>query len=305
MFLLILSVIALALLCAGLGIRVYAVERALRSAAAQLREREEKGSSVRILMAAPNSSAEQLISAVNSLLELRQAEEADYRRREQALRQQIANVSHDLRTPLTSIIGYLQLLAGDTLSPAEREEYLSIIEGRARALQSLIGSFYDLSRLDGDEYPIARERVDLYGILSELVAGFYNDLTASGLDVSVELAEGLPYVWGDAAAVLRVFTNLLRNALEHGVGTLAIRLYREGDVIVSAFSNGAGGLTEEDVPHVFDRSFTSDKNRTSHNAGLGLAIVKALAEQMGCRTQAALEGPEVVIRVFWKIAGER
>lgn len=305
MFLLILAVIVLALICAGLGIRVYAVERALRSAAAQLRDREEKGSSARILMAAPNSSAEQLISAVNGLLELRQAEEADYRRREQTLRQQIANVSHDLRTPLTSIIGYLQLLEGDALSPAERDEYLNIIESRARALQSLIGSFYDLSRLDGGEYPIAREHVDLYAILSELVAGFYNDLTASGLEVSVELAEGLPPVWGDAAAVLRVFTNLIRNALDHGVGTLSIRLYRAGETVISAFSNGAGGLTEEDVPHVFDRSFTSDKNRTSHNAGLGLAIVKALADQMGCRTEAALEGPEFVIRVFWKIAGER
>ena len=303
--LLILALIVLGALCVGLGIRVYAVERALRSAAGQLREREKTGSSARILMAAPNSSAEQLISAVNGLLELRQAEEADYCRREKALRQQIANVSHDLRTPLTSIIGYLQLLEGDGLTPGEREEYLSIIEGRARALQSLIGSFYGLSRLDGGEYPIARERVDLYAILSELVAGFYNDLTASGLDVSVDLAEGLPLVWGDAAAVLRVFTNLIRNALEHGVGTLSIRLYRAGDTVVSAFSNGAGGLTEEDVPHVFDRSFTSDKNRTSHNAGLGLAIVKALAEQMGCRTQASLEGPEFVIRVFWKTAGDR
>ena len=211
--LLILALIMLGALCVGLGIRVYAVERALRSAAGQLREREKTGSGVRIRMAAPNSSAEELVTAVNGLLELRQKEEADYRRREQALRQQIANVSHDLRTPLTSIIGYLQLLEGDTLSQAEREEYLNIIEGRARALQSLIGSFYDLSRLDGGEYPIARERVDLYAILSELVAGFYNDLTASGLEVSVELAEGLPQVWGDAAAVLRVFTNLIRNAL--------------------------------------------------------------------------------------------
>ena len=303
--LLILALFVLGALCVGLGIRVYAVERALRSAAGQLREREETGSGVRIRMAAPNSSAEELVAAVNGLRERRQKEEADYRRREQALRQQTANVSHDLRTPLTSIIGHLQLPEGHPLSQAGREEYLNIIEGRARALQSLIGSFYDLSRLDGGEYPIARERVDLYAILSELVAGFYNDLTASGLDVSVELAEGLPHVWGDAAAVLRVFTNLIRNALEHGVGTLSIKLYRAGDTVVSAFANGAGGLTQEDVPHVFDRSFTSDKNRTSHNAGLGLAIVKALAEQMGCRTQAALEGPEFVIRVFWKIAGER
>lgn len=294
--------IILAAACLVLALRVLTVESALRDAARQLEERERAGSSTRLLLRAPNSSAERLLETVESLLELRQADEADYRRREKALREQISNVSHDLRTPLTSILGYLQLLAGEELSAGERQEYLNIVEGRARALQSLITSFYDLSRLEGGEYPITRERVDLYAILSELAAEFYNDLTASGLDVTVELSEGLPPVWGDPAAVLRVFTNLIRNALDHGVGTLAIRLYRSGNEVVSAFSNGSGGLGEEDVAHVFERSFTSDKNRSSHSTGLGLAIVKALAEQMGCRAAAWLRGDTFTISVRWKIA---
>lgn len=298
----IILIVILAVLCLVLLLRAYTVERALRRAARQLREREETGSSARLLLAAPNSSAEALLAAVNGLLELRQADEADYARREKALRQQISNVSHDLRTPLTSILGYLQLLEGDDLAPDERREYLGIIESRAKALQSLITSFYDLSRLDGGEYPIVRERVDLYTVLGGLVAAFYNDLTGSGLDVSVELDEGLPQVWGDAAAALRVFSNLIRNALDHGVGSLAIRLRREGDEVVSVFENGSGGLTQEDVAHVFDRSFTSDRNRTSQNTGLGLAIVKALAGQMGCRAEAGLRGGLFSISVHWKIA---
>ena len=292
--------IIMSVVCVVLAVRLYTVERALRGAARQLKEAQSSGSTSRLLLAAPNASAEELIAAVNGLLELRQADEADFRRRETALRRQIANVSHDLRTPLTSILGYLQLLEGDTLSTGERVEYLNIIESRAKALQTLITSFYDLSRLDGGEYPLVREKIDLYAILSELVAGFYNDLTASGLEVEVALAEGLPQVWGDPSAALRVFTNLIRNALDHGEGKLSIRLYQKGGEVISAFQNGSGGLDSEDVGHVFDRSFTSDKNRTSHNTGLGLAIVKALTEQMGCKTSAALEGSLFTIAVKWK-----
>ena len=283
-----------------LSVRLYTVERALRGAARQLRKAEKVGSAARILLTAPNSSAEALIAAVNGLLELRCADEADFRSRETALRRQIANISHDLRTPLTSILGYLQLLKGDGLDPAERTEYLTIVEGRAKALQSLITSFYDLSRLDGDEYPLVREQMDLHAILGELMAGFYHDLISSGFAVEVELEEGLPPVWGDPAATLRIFTNLLRNALEHGSGQLSVRLFREGREVVVSFSNGAGGLSDADITPVFDRSFTSDKNRTSHNAGLGLAIVKALAQRMGCGVSASLESGLFTIKIRWK-----
>ena len=93
-----------------------------------------------------------------------------------------------------------------------------MIAGRARTLQSLITSFYDLSRLEGGEYLLQREKVDLYASLSGLLAAFYNDFTDRGFDMEVELAEGLPQVWADAGAVLRIFTNLIRNALEHGEG---------------------------------------------------------------------------------------
>ncbi len=289
------------LIALGLALRVYTAERAIRDAAWQLKEAGAAGSAGKLRLAVPNSSAEELIAAINGLLALRTADEASFRRRETALRRQIANASHDLRTPLTSILGYLQLLEGETLSAEERLEYLGIVESRAKALQGLITSFYDLSRLDGGEYPLVREKIDLGAVLSELAASFYNDLIDSGLAVQVDLAEGLPLVWGDSSAALRIFTNLIRNALDHGRGTLSIRAYREGSEVVTAFQNGAEGLTEEIVGHVFDRSFTSDRNRTDQNAGLGLAIVKALAEQMEGRAEAVLEGGLFTLSVRWKI----
>lgn len=291
------AAVILAALCAVLGLRLYALEKDIRSCARQLREDE----GARVRMAAPNRAAEDLLSAVNRLLELREADEAEHRRQEHAIRQQISNISHDLRTPLTSILGYLQLLEGDSLTVEERREYLGIVRGRAKALQSLITSFYDLSRLEGGEYPLSREKVDLYHVLSELVAEFYNDFEQSGFDMTVELATGLPAVTADPAGVLRVFTNLIRNALEHGQKRMSIFLYRQEETVVSAFSNDAAGLTREDVEHVFDRFFTADKMRTGQSTGLGLAIVKALVGQMGHRVTAALDGEMFTVQVRWRI----
>ena len=285
----------LVLLCLGLGLRLYALERDIRTCARQLRAGRP-----RVSMAAPNAAAEELLTAVNALLDLREREEGDYRRQEQAIRQQIANVSHDLRTPLTSILGYLQLLEGEGLTAEERREYLSIVQGRARALQSMIVSFYDLSRLEGGEYPLSRERVDLYHVLSQLVAEFYNDFT--DFDMTVELREGLPTVTADPAGVLRVFTNLIRNALEHGRKRMSILLYQEGGEVVSVFANDAPDLTPEDVEHVFDRFFTADKMRTGQSTGLGLAIVKALVERMGHTVSAELEGDLFRVTVRWQTA---
>lgn len=284
----------LILLCLVLGLRLYALERDIRTCARQLRSGR-----TRVSMAAPNAAAEELLTAINALLALREREEGDYRRQEQAIRQQIANISHDLRTPLTSILGYLQLLEGERLSPEERREYLSIVQGRARALQSMIVSFYDLSRLEGGEYPLSRERVDLYHVLSELVAEFYNDF--GGFDMTVELREGLPAVTADPAGVLRVFTNLIRNALEHGRERMSILLYQKGGEVVSVFANDAPGLTPEDVTHVFDRFFTADKMRTGQSTGLGLAIVKALVERMGHTVTAELEGDLFRVVVRWHV----
>ena len=293
--------VVLAAVCAGLGLWVWTQRRALKGAAAQLRELTRGGSTARLRMAVPNRAAEELLEGVNLLLELRREDQSRWLERERSLRQQIANVSHDLRTPLTSILGYLQLLEDPSLPEGERREYLAVVESRAKALQSLITGFYDLSRLEGGEYPLEQEPVNLYTSLSGLLAAFYNDFTDRHFDMTVELSEHLPPVQADNGGVLRVFTNLIRNALDHGQGKMTVRLWQEGDKVVSLFANETDELTAEDLPHIFDRFFTSDKMRTGRNTGLGLAIVKTLAEQMGCRLTAELENGMFAIRVQWPL----
>ena len=215
----------------------------------------------------PNVAAEGLFQTINELMEQRQTEGAGYRRKEQDLRRQIADVSHDLRTPLTSILGYLQLVEEDSLTPEQRREYLAVIRSRAATLQTLITSFYDLSRIEGGQWQLEREPVDLARELADQLAAAYEQLEQAGLQVSVKIADGLPPVWGDRNGVVRVLSNLLTNAYRHGTGTLEARLYREGDHVVSAFSNDAPGMTDEDVERVFERFYRVDKSRSRQTGG--------------------------------------
>ncbi len=294
-------IVLLILLCAVLIGRQVILERGLHQAARRMREQLADETTARLALPCPSAGAEELLVCLNQLLELRQEERAAYRRKEQELRRQIANVSHDLRTPLTSILGYLQLLEGDGLSQEKKAEYLAVVEGRARTLQVFIATFYDLSRIEGGELPLEREKVDLGRALSDQLAASYEQIEEAGLDMEVDLAPDLPPVWADSGAVTRIFSNLLTNALRHGKDALSIRLYREGNGIVSAFSNWAEDLTAEDAAHVFERFYTADKMRTGQSTGLGLAIVKALAERMGHSAAARWEDGVFTIEVRWAL----
>lgn len=292
--------VLLVALCAYLLFRVYALEKNLRQGAKQLKERKAEGGSAPLRLAAPNRAAEELMAQVNALIRASEDQYSDFRNREQALRRQIANVSHDLRTPLTSILGYLQLLEDESLSADRRQEYLEVIAGRAKVLQSLITSFYDLSRLEAGEYPIVRERVDLREVIGELLAAFYDELEAQ-FQMTVEIPEDLPIVWGDRAALTRVYSNLIRNALEHGSGSMSIVARLTGDMLETRFTNGGSQLSQEELPHVFDRFYTSDQTRSGRNTGLGLSIVKALVQQMGGEVKSELLDGRFSVCIIWKI----
>lgn len=292
--------IVLLLVVIALLFSFYSLEKNLREAKKQLERIEKNESRTRIVLHSPNRAAEELFAAMNRVLEQKENTLSGFRRQERVLREQISNVSHDLRTPLTSILGYLQLLEDPDLDEAERAQSLRVIEARARTLQDLITAFYDLSRIEGGEYPLEREQVDLYRVLSDLIAQFYGDFERSGFDMDVDLQQHLPPVWGDAGAVARVFANLIGNALKHGTGFLRIRLYRLGDTLVTEFANGGGDLTQEDAARVFDRFYTADKTRSTQNTGLGMSIVRALVEQMGHEVTAELREGIFTVRVLWK-----
>ena len=292
----------LAVVCVLLAFRLWSQERNLRSGARQLVERLKSDSTAKVDMALPNKAAEELLAAVNTLKETHRRENMESREREQALRRQIANVSHDLRTPLTSISGYLQLLEEGNLTEEERREYFQVARSRAETLNILIGTFYDLSRIESGDYPITVVPLQLDTLLRRLLAESWTDFEEAGVVVDANLAEQCPPVRADENAALRVISNLLANAGRHACGSLNVRLFPEAGEVVTLFSNPAPDMEQEDVRHVFERSYTADKMRSGRNTGLGLAIVKALAERMGCTVEASLDRGIFTVRVRWKMA---
>ena len=271
---------------------------ALDRAARELREaRTHPGK--RLRLTSPDRPVEDLLAQINGLLEDREQETRALREQEESLRRQIANISHDLRTPLTSILGYLQLLESERLTPQQRRHYLEIVSDRARVLQELITAFYDLSRIEGGEYPLDLQPVDLRRALEPLLAGFYEDFERAGFQVTVDLDDRLPPVMADPGAVTRILTNLIGNALKHGSTALTNRLYASEGTLVTSFSNDAPDLSSEDLSRVFERFYTADQMRTGQNTGLGLAIVKALAQRMGHAAFAELENGTFTVGVRW------
>lgn len=255
----------------------------------------------KILISSTDNLIRSLAVEINRSLETKNSAEAEYKRMDQELRRAIANISHDLRTPLTSIMGYMQLIEDESLPQAERKEYIDIVKKRSKALQMLIGGFYDLSRLEAKEYKFELRTINLYNLLSYIIASYYDDFIKIGIEPHIELEENIKLVIIDENATRRIFSNLIQNLLRYGRNDVAITLREKEGYISSVFSNEVSDLKEEDVEHLFDRFFTGDRARTDKSTGLGLAITKQLVEQMGHKISAKLEHGRLSIEIMWKV----
>lgn len=254
----------------------------------------------KILLSFRNKNLENLSLGINKTLEEKSKTEVIYKRMDLELRQAIANISHDLRTPLTSIIGYIQLIEDDSLEEEERKEYINIVKSRAKSLKTLISSFYDLSRLEAREYKFEFKSLSLANILCDILASFYNDFLTKGIDPVIEIENNSSLAIGDEIALRRVFSNLIGNMLKHGEKDVYISLKEQDNFIYILFKNDAIGLSEEDVSHLFDRFFTVDRTRNGKNTGLGLAITKELINQMGQEVYAEFELNKLSIIIKYK-----
>ena len=256
----------------------------------------------KVTLSFQNRSLQNLAREINKNIDKKQQTEVKYKHMDMELRQAIANISHDLRTPLTSIIGYIQLIKSDDLSKDEKNEYMDIILNRAKSLKMLIAGFFDLSRLEANEYAFELESISLSNILCELIASFYNDFTNKEIEPLIEIDESVPEIIGDENAIRRVFSNLIQNALKHGDRFISVSLKKDGNYIVTTFTNNANNLNPDDIDHLFERFFTGDRTRTGKNTGLGLAITKALVEQMGHSITANFKDNKLGIIIKWKIS---
>ncbi len=214
------------------------------------------------------------------------------RRMDATRREWVASISHDLRTPLTSLMGHLETvqLRGEQMTDAERERFLEVAMQNAKHLDRLSASLFDFARLDSDEVPVEKAPAHLGELLDDLAARFATAGQSRNIRVNVDYAEGLPMVQIDAALIERAVANLIDNAMRYTPEGSAVTLSAkaEGSGVALTVADSGPGIAPEDLAHVFERFFQGSRHREGRgHAGLGLAIVRRVAQLHGGTVQAA------------------
>ena len=276
-----LLVIVLSLGVLALSAKLLLMRRDLHTLSAQLHDHLQTDTNTLLTSASGDRALRTLAASLNvELTELRR-QRLRYENGDRALKQAVTNVSHDLRTPLTAISGYLDLLESEEKS-ANAARYLALIENRTDAMARLTEELFRYSVILAEEEPLAREPVVLNDALAESLASFYGALTSRGITPQIEICDTRVTRLLDKDALARVLANILNNALKYSDGDLAVQLDEDGTL---HFSNHAAALDEVSTAQLFDRFFTVENAR--HSTGLGLSIAKSLTEQMHGEISAA------------------
>lgn len=261
----------------------------------QLRQIQSQYGKIRL--SSVHSSYGELLSELNQLIENYQLMLADQRQQDQKLRNDLANISHDLRTPLTAIMGYLELLQ-DASSPSEEKRYLAIILDRTHTLQHLIQELFYLVRLENEVISFEYETIDLNSVISENLAGFYEQLKEKYETIDVDLS-ATEFIVSDKQATERIIHNLIRNIIDHGRECAGVATSSVDGQTILEVRNRVGWGEQIDIDKVFDRHYSGYTERKQENTGLGLAIVYELCKQLGHQVQVNIENDEFIIRIIF------
>ncbi len=252
----------------------------------------DEGSDEKLMVFTGRGETKELCAQINRLLEDRQRLAAEFRERETAISRMLSNVSHDIRTPMTVLLGYLEMLrlqrertGEDGALPESVWEMAGKAEGKAVQVMELMEQFFTLSRLRAGEERLSLKRFELGEVCRECVLDFYESLTLRQFEVEVSIPEGEVPAFGDETAVRRILFNLISNGVRYGGNGkyLGFSLHREASFACVRVRDRGAALTPEDVSHGVDRLFRAEggSGREVPGTGLGLSIAKRLAEEMG------------------------
>jgi len=249
-----------------------------------------------------DSDIENLAECINRHIDINIRDKAIQKQTEYEIRKSIASVSHDLRTPLTSIIGYLEMIKSGKVTLEKQYEYMDIALKRAYFLKELLNNFFELSIIESPEYNIELDYVNLNNILCEVITAFYDSFVNKEIVPEINLPDEDMIVAANKAASKRVIQNLISNIIEHAQGKVSITLKKDGEFAVVITSNTTKNLNVHDVNLLFNRFYKSDPSRSyGMNAGLGLAIAKSLMDKMNGLIYGRLDKNILYIFCKWKL----
>lgn len=279
------------ILCA----KIWLLRVAAREIAEGFRERLVQDTNALIDLSTRDKAMCALASEINTQLRLLREQRHRYQQGDQELKDAVTNISHDLRTPLTAICGYLDLLE-DCDDPDQIRRCLAIIRERTDAMKTLTEELFRYSLTTSTSEELKREPLSLNAALETSLAAFYGVLTGRGITPKIEMPEQPVICKLDCNAVRRVLNNILSNAAKYSDGDLTVLLQEEGVLI---FENSAHRLTDLDAQRLFHRFYTVESAQGS--AGLGLAIAKQLTEKMGGQITAGVTDGRLRVRLEFAV----
>lgn len=239
----------------------------------------------KILFYTEDKAIRQLLAEVNHLLESKMDMEVKVKNQEESNKKMLANISHDLKTPLTVILGYAELLqnAPDIEEEATKEK-VQKIEKKATDVLEIINIFFDLMKLESGDFPLKMEPVDISELCRSEIVNYYHVLDAEGFEVAVEIPDKPVVIQADTMALKRALANLIQNVIRYGADGkyLKLKVWKEKDGCYIEVTDKGKGIVEDKQDKIFERLFTLEdsRNKKYQGSGLGLTITKRLIESM-------------------------
>lgn len=283
----------LALVVAGLLVYLLSLRSSLKEAARELDDKLKTDTNTLISISSGDKAMRALTAQMNNQLRALRKERLKLQHGDIELKNAVTNVSHDLRTPLTAICGYLDLLEQEPLSE-KAQCYLAVIRERTDTMRELTEELFRYSVVVGTVEEPSKSPVCLNDILEQSLAGFYGTLSERGIVPNIEIPEQPIMRALDKNALPRIFDNILSNAAKYSDGDLTVKLLQDGTVI---FENSAKELDTVQTAHLFDRFFTL--NTARGETGLGLSIAKLLTEKMNGHITAEYRKGKLSVRVLF------
>lgn len=280
---------ALLLVCIVLIIRIYLIKKSIKETERSLENILKTDTNN--LITVSDKSVKNLASFLNRELKDLRKERLQYENGNQELKRNITNISHDLRTPLTAIRGYVDLLQEENL-PQKGEEYLKIINKKVGELTELTGQLFDFSKTIDTDMDLVKENSCINELLEEALVGYYPIFKEKNIVPEISICEEKVYREINKASITRVFENIFSNVVKYSNGNFKVELKSNGKII---FSNNATSLDATTVQKIFDRYFSVENAKES--TGIGLSIAKQLVELNGGSISADYVKNVLVIEV--------